>query len=333
VPAEVPLFVNVEPVAMNAPCPADIIGPFMQALSSHRFVVEVTERALTSDLAELLDALARTRDVSVGVALDDVGADPASLALLPLVAPDVIKLDLRLIQARPTTEIARIVSAVLAERERTGAVILAEGVESDEHIMVARSMGATLGQGWQFGRPDELPETVDVPTSPLRLEPSRQPTWDTPFAGMACHREPVAFSRELLAATCRYLEEEVRAGTDGAVLLSSFEVAANFTRRVRRRYERLAPSTVLTAAIGQGMPELPGRGVRGADLDPDDPLAREWAVVALGTRTATALAAHRTDDSPPDGPGAFEAIITHDRDLVIGAARSLILRLPHKAAG
>jgi EAL domain-containing protein (putative c-di-GMP-specific phosphodiesterase class I) len=46
------------------------------------------------DPAGVLDAVAAARAGGVGVAIDDVGADPASLAMMPLVRPDVIKLDL-----------------------------------------------------------------------------------------------------------------------------------------------------------------------------------------------------------------------------------------------
>ena len=46
------------------------------------------------------------------------------------------------------------VAAVLAHRERTGALVLAEGIETDEHLEQARALGATLGQGFRFGRPD-----------------------------------------------------------------------------------------------------------------------------------------------------------------------------------
>ena len=76
---------------------------------------------------------------------------------MPFVRPDVIKLDLRLVQANPDVAIAGIVNAVNAERERSGAVILAEGIEHEEHLTTARALGATLGQGWLFGRPDNLP--------------------------------------------------------------------------------------------------------------------------------------------------------------------------------
>ena len=57
----------------------------------------------------------------MGVALDDVGADPTSLAFMSLLRPEVVKLDLRLIQQRPNQEIAAIMHAVNAYTEASGA--------------------------------------------------------------------------------------------------------------------------------------------------------------------------------------------------------------------
>ena len=117
-------------------------------------VVELTERALTDRPAEVLAAVAWLRERGCGIALDDVGVDERSLALMPFLAPDVIKLDMSLIQARGATPVAaRVLNAVAAEAERSGAVLLAEGIETEEHLARARAVGATLGQGWLFGRP------------------------------------------------------------------------------------------------------------------------------------------------------------------------------------
>jgi EAL domain-containing protein (putative c-di-GMP-specific phosphodiesterase class I) len=83
-------------------------------------------------------------------------ADPASLALLPLLAPDLIKLDMALIRERPGQHAARVMSAVAAHAERTGAVVLAEGVETEQHRVTARALGATYGQG-AAGADEHLP--------------------------------------------------------------------------------------------------------------------------------------------------------------------------------
>ena len=50
----------------------------------------MTERAITDDPATLLTAAEACRGSGWGVALDDVGAEPASLAVMPFVHPDVV---------------------------------------------------------------------------------------------------------------------------------------------------------------------------------------------------------------------------------------------------
>jgi len=69
-------------------------------------VVEVTERALTARPADPLHALDAFRELGWAIDLDDVGADSRSLALLALLRPDVVKLDLRLKHARPDEKVA-----------------------------------------------------------------------------------------------------------------------------------------------------------------------------------------------------------------------------------
>ncbi len=53
--------------------------------------------------------------------------------------------------------------AVNAEAERSGAIVLAEGIETAQHLRTARAFGATLGQGWLFGRPGPLPPRARPP--------------------------------------------------------------------------------------------------------------------------------------------------------------------------
>jgi EAL domain len=151
-------------------------------------VLEITERALTDRPAELSREVADHRSAGRGIALDDVGADVRSLALLPLIEPDVIKLDLGLVPDRPSTDRAAIVSAVATERERTGASILAEGIENEGHLAVARTLGATLGQGWLWGRPAPLPGTRGRPWTRRPVQ-RREPGGRTPFEVIAGERD------------------------------------------------------------------------------------------------------------------------------------------------
>jgi DICT domain-containing protein len=75
------------------------------------------------------------------------------------------------------------------------------------------------------------------------------------------------------------------------------------------------------------MADEPVAGVRGATLDSRDPLRGEWDVIVVGPHFAGALVARDCGDDGPDSQRRFDAVITYDRDLVIEAARSLLLRL------
>jgi EAL domain-containing protein (putative c-di-GMP-specific phosphodiesterase class I) len=77
-------------------------------------VLEITERALSTRPAELLATVERLRADGWKIALDDVGADEMSLAFMALLRPEVVKLDLSLVQRRPNPAIAEIMNAVNA---------------------------------------------------------------------------------------------------------------------------------------------------------------------------------------------------------------------------
>jgi EAL domain-containing protein (putative c-di-GMP-specific phosphodiesterase class I) len=133
------VFVNVEPEVLDASPHADLLEIAHAAPGDLRVVFEITERAIAARPAELLHAVARIRSQGWAIALDDVGADPSSLAFMSLLRPEVVKLDLRLIQRRPNSEIAAIMHAVNAYTESSGALLLAEGIETEEHLASARA--------------------------------------------------------------------------------------------------------------------------------------------------------------------------------------------------
>ncbi len=320
------LFLNCEPSALGQPCPERFAGSWTQALAELDLVFEITERALTSRPAELSATIAEARTAGFGIALDDLGADVRSLALLPFVEPDVIKLDLRLVQQRPSTDQAAIVSAVAAECERTGAAILAEGIETEAHVSVARSLGATLGQGWLWGRPGPLAPSASYTWSRRSLR-QRSGAGRTPFEVISAGRQTEAATKELLLPMSHLLENRALRIGEGSVILSAFQSAEHFTPATARRYETLARSASLCAALGVGLGEEPIPGVRGASLAEGDPLAGEWSVLVIGPHFAGALVAQDLGDQGLDRQRRFSFTTSYDRGLVIAAARTLVERI------
>jgi DICT domain-containing protein len=89
----------------------------------------------------------------------------------------------------------------------------------------------------------------------------------------------------------------------------------------------LAARCPLVAALGLGLATSPAPGVHGASLSPTDPLVGEWTVTVIGPHYSGALIARDLGDKGPDQDRRFEFVVTHDRDLVLGAARSLMSRI------
>ena len=323
----VALFVNLEPGLLES-------GEIDQLLCLSEIVddgipvfIELTERELVKNPMVLFRAVDRMRDMGIRIALDDVGADAASLALLPFLDPEVIKLDLSLIHAHPRGEIAEIVHAVNAESERTGALILAEGIENHGHVERARAMGATLGQGWLFGRPGPLNPRIAAPRHngfPIRDPRSFEPT---PYDVVGAERETRIGDKRLLLALSLELEAHAASNGSSTVLLSTFQRSEFFTPRVAARYSPLASKLPLVGALAAGPNPQLSPGVRWRDLPEGDPLIGEWDVSVVAPHFAAAFVARDLGDDCADMDRRFEFVITYDRGLAVRAARSMMRRL------
>lgn len=328
-PLEVCLFVNVEPTAMTA-MDARTWEELQALAPGLRIVLELTERALAGAPAELLVAIERARETGLRIALDDLGVEVNSLALLPLIEPEIVKLDLRLVQGRPDRELARTMASVMAYAERSGAIILAEGIETAEHAEIARALGATLGQGWRLGRPAPLPNAVPRPTAPLALRAGRvRLTSPSPYlAAIDRGLVPRIGRKRLLLQISHQFEAQALADPNAPVLVAAFQRADRFTPATRLRYRLLAEHCALVAALGVGLSHEPAPGVRGAHIAAGDALEAEWAVVVLSNHYAGALLARDLRDTEKDeNDRRFAFTVTHDRELVRLAATTLMLRI------
>lgn len=327
--APLTLFVNVEPETLNITLPESYKETWFEARSDLRVILEVNERTLTTSPADLFRRVHEMRELGWGIALDDVGSTQRSVAMLPFLRPDIIKLDLTLLGERPRSELARIVHAVQGEAERRGATILAEGIETDEHLERALTMGATLGQGWLLGRPEELPTqlprpSTEIPIAQLQEKPSVRLT---PYQILSASKEVTPGNQRMLLEVSRHLETHAQSLRESPVILSTFQDEKNFGRESQDVYRDLAKRAALVAAFGVGMPEEPVAGVRGADISVGDPLQDEWNVVAVGPHFSAAMVGLDLGVLGPSGERLFNYAVTYDREMVLDLALSLLSRV------
>ena len=258
-----------------------------------------------------------------GIALDDVGADVRSLALLPFIEPDVIKLDLGLVQDRPVDRPGRDRHRGRRRARAHGAQVLAEGIENEHHLAVARALGATLGQGWMFGRPGPLP-AVGRRAAVRRARPGRRsvraPRRSTVVGAAPARRGHKA----LLLPISHQLENRALRIGEGAVILSAFQRRAPLHARHHpalrvARAQREPGRRVRRRAGGEPVP-----GVRGADSRPTTRW-RASGASSSSARTSRARWSPATSATPtaPDRDRRFAFATVYDRGLVIAAARTL----------
>jgi len=154
-PAGTFLTVNVSPDALAADGFHRLIE---ESAAAARLVAEVTEHAPIHDYNRLSRAIGRLRLLGMRVAVDDVGAGFASLQHILKLAPDFIKLDLTLIRNIQRDRSKQALAAgLISFAERSGATIVAEGIERATEARALTELGARYGQGYYIGRPRPLP--------------------------------------------------------------------------------------------------------------------------------------------------------------------------------
>ena len=124
------------------------------ALAPGLLKFELTESVLVEEPARLRELLRRCQQIGVATALDDFGTGYASLALLGQLPFEQLKIDQHFVRQLPTSARGRKVARTLIELGgRLGMEVIAEGVETAEHVQLLQAMGCENFQGYHFGRP------------------------------------------------------------------------------------------------------------------------------------------------------------------------------------
>jgi EAL domain-containing protein (putative c-di-GMP-specific phosphodiesterase class I) len=326
------LFCNMEPEAIDAPPPAYLRDTWERAKQEVRVMSEITERAMTVRPAELLSTAGGIRDAGWGIALDDVGANPASLALMPFLDPDVIKLDLRLIQDTPTEDLAEVINAVNAEAERSNLTILSEGIETVEHERTSLAFGASLGQGWLYGKPGPLPNPLPQAARQVQMLGRRLSARQARVSRIVGTMQSIRrANKPILLSMSKHLETQARSLGETCVVLAMFEDARFFAGATKTRYERLASETAFVGVIAPSIGAEPALGVRSANIGTNDELFGQWGVCVVAPHFAAAFIARPFGDRDvADDQRQYDFALTYNRENVIETARNMMSKItPH----
>lgn len=122
-----------------------------------RLIVELTETAALSDLADAERFIRQLRDLGCHICLDDFGSGFASFAYLKHIASDTIKIDGMFIRDLPNDEQNQVfVKAMIEVARGLGVTTIAECVEDEATLLLLGEYGIDYVQGYHFCRPQEM---------------------------------------------------------------------------------------------------------------------------------------------------------------------------------
>ncbi|HEU0035388.1 MAG TPA: EAL domain-containing protein [Kofleriaceae bacterium] len=176
------LFVNLLPMSFYDAAFIEVeVGNLLTAagLTPANIVFEITERLAIENFASFKRALATYTAMGFGVAIDDVGTRHSNLETVMSLRPHFIKISDVLVRGIARSTVKREMLRSLRHiAETIDAVMVAEGIEHVEDVVVLRDLGLRYGQGYYMARPaPPFVGLVDDVRAELRsMTPNVQPS-------------------------------------------------------------------------------------------------------------------------------------------------------------
>jgi EAL domain-containing protein (putative c-di-GMP-specific phosphodiesterase class I) len=165
-----PLFVNIHPQELNEGWLVRPDDPIYE--HDAPVYLEITESVPLTHFDLVMSVLREVKSRGdIQLVVDDLGAGYSNLKSIADLEPRVVKLDRDLVaKVDKNPRQRQLVSSIVALCRDLDALVVVEGVETEDEFAVLRDTGADLAQGFLFARPNFPIPTVTWP--PNSLPPS-----------------------------------------------------------------------------------------------------------------------------------------------------------------
>lgn len=127
-------------------------------LQPQQVIIEITENAPTTDYQLLREAVHHYRNMGFEIAIDDLGEGFSGLRLWSELRPNYVKVDMHFIQGINLDPLKlQFVRSIQEIANKSGARVIAEGIETEAELIAVRDLGIAYGQGYHIARPNPLP--------------------------------------------------------------------------------------------------------------------------------------------------------------------------------
>jgi EAL domain-containing protein (putative c-di-GMP-specific phosphodiesterase class I) len=124
-----------------------------EGMAPERLVFELSEDATVANYERTCAAVDQLTERGYRLALDDVGTGEMDLWHVVRLSPQIVKLDMSLIEGIDEPDNLAIIESILATAARIGATVVAEGIETVPQLTKVRRLGIEAVQGFLLGQP------------------------------------------------------------------------------------------------------------------------------------------------------------------------------------
>lgn len=155
-PDDISVAINVSPIQFKNTDMAALCKRYIYetGLPAHRLELEITESMMMDDIDHVIRTLTKIQDLGVKIAMDDFGTGYSSLQYLTELPFDKIKIDRSFtMNIGKSKQADALISTIVALGHSLDKMVLAEGIETEDMIILLKAAGCHIGQGYHYSRP------------------------------------------------------------------------------------------------------------------------------------------------------------------------------------
>ena len=112
---------------------------------------------------QTIHELNQIKSAGYKIAVDDFGTGYSSLSYLDQLPIDILKIDRAFVlPLNPLNARRSIVATIVAMAESLNLDVVAEGIETKDHLQALQFLGCNVCQGYMFGKPTDIHEFDDM---------------------------------------------------------------------------------------------------------------------------------------------------------------------------
>lgn len=153
---EINVAINISPRALHLELLPKLLSEHLQKhdVSPRLVTLEITESGIMHDTEAALRIIDQFHAMGVRLSIDDFGTGYSSLAILKQLPVDELKIDKSFVMhMTENDDDAVIVRSTIDLAHNLGLKVVAEGIESAEHVKLLAALGCNVGQGYFFSQP------------------------------------------------------------------------------------------------------------------------------------------------------------------------------------